>query len=193
MTEYQKKKLIDLILVIIAIVIVGLFLRTQLINPIILETETTSEAPQAVIDGRIVTDQYTTDRYKTDAIAIQAINRSGDEQYLDVQLVLNAFDEKNISDVGLVIEMASDDTYTIVVNSSGGKTLSEIVANLNEAFLKNSAGEVLSEISVAEENHSLQIQIPNSKRLNLDAIMPMKVILKYKVDGTEVTQYYPEN
>lgn len=192
MTEYQKKKLIDLILVIIAIVIVGLFLRTQLINPIILDTETTSEQPLEVQDGRIIIDQYATDLYKTDAISIQAINRSADEQYLDVQLVLNPFDEQNIADFGVEIEMASDDVYTIVVNSSGGKSLSEIITNVNEAYFENKAGEILSEISVAEGDHLIQIQVPNSKRLNLGAFMPLKVTLKYKIDDLESIQYYPE-
>ena len=192
MTEYQKKKLIDLILVIIAIVIVGLFLRTQLINPIILDTETTSEQPLEVQDGRIIIDQYATDLYKTDAISIQAINRSADEQYLDVQLVLNPFDEQNIADFGVEIEMASDDVYTVVVNSSVGKSLSEIITNLNEAYFENKAGEILSEISVAEGDHLIQIQVPNSKRLNLGAFMPLKVTLKYKIDDLESIQYYPE-
>lgn len=192
MTEYQKKKLIDLILVIIAIVIVGLFLRTQLINPIILDTESTSEQPLEVQDGRIIIDQYATDLYKTDAISIQAINRSADEQYLDVQLVLNPFDEQNIADFGVEIEMASDDVYTIVVNSSGGKSLSEIITNVNEAYFENKAGEILSEISVAEGDHLIQIQVPNSKRLNLGAFMPLKVTLKYKIDDLESIQYYPE-
>ena len=192
MTEYQKKKLIDLILVIIAIVIVGLFLRTQLINPIILDTETTSEQPLEVQDGRIIVDQYATDLYNTDAVSIQAINRSADEQYLDVQLVLNPFDEQNIADFGVEIEMASDDVYTIVVNSSGGKSLSEIITNVNEAYFENKAGEILSEISVAEGDHLIQIQVPNSKRLNLGAFMPLKVTLKYKIDDLESIQYYPE-
>lgn len=192
MTEYQKKKLIDLILVIIAIVVVGLFLRTQLINPIILETETTNEEPLEVKDGSIITNQYSTDLYKTDAISLQAINRIGDEQYLDVQLILNPFDEKNVTDFGVEIELVSDDLYTIVVNSSGGKTLSEIISNVNEAFFKNSADEILSEISVAEGDHQIHIQVPNSKRLNLEAFMPMMVTLKYKFNDSEIIQIYPK-
>ncbi|OJV66607.1 MAG: hypothetical protein BGO41_04060 [Clostridiales bacterium 38-18] len=192
MTEYQKKKLIDLILVIIAVVIVGFFLRTQLVNPIILDAETTNEAPLEVNEGKIISDQYATELYNAEALAIQLIERKSDEQYLDIQLTFKPLVDNAVADFELKVEMESDDTYTILAKSTGGKSLTQIVDNLVDADIQNHSGEILSELSVAENDNRVQIQVPNSKRLNLDAFMPMRVTLTYKVDGIEINQIYPE-
>ncbi len=192
MTEYQKKKLIDLILVIIAVVIVGFFLRTQLVNPIILDAETTNEAPLEVKEGKIISDQYATELFNAEALAIQLIERKSDEQYLDIQLTFKPLVDNAVADFELKVEMESDDTYTILAKSTGGKSLTQIVDNLVDADIQNHSGEILSELSVAENDNRVQIQVPNSKRLNLDAFMPMRVTLTYKVDGIEINQTYPE-
>ena len=93
MTDFQKKKLIDLSFIIVGIILVGLFLKTQLSNPIIINVDETSESElnKAYLTGNHHEDLD--DLNNVGVADLKSITVAMDDAYIDVVVALRELPE----------------------------------------------------------------------------------------------------
>ena len=96
MTDYQKKKLIDLGFVLVGVVLVGLFLRTQLLNPKIIQVDSETMNP-VLSEGKqyILVTPYTEESETgIDGFAdVVGVSFTQDAQFVDLYLTMGELPE----------------------------------------------------------------------------------------------------
>ncbi len=199
MTDFQKKKFIDLSLIAVGIVLVGLFLKTQLTNPIILNIDETTESNQSNV--------YLTGNHHADdedlgnmgVADIKSISVTMDSAYIDMVIELRELPkmlqiQENSYNWSIYFDINGDDTELgdIVIahkNDSSTSAVIDMAAASDEIFtttikrLNKGEIETLGIGESAVEGNMLLIRIPNSKKLEINENTPYKVILSHQIDG----------
>ena len=200
MTDYQKKKLIDLGFLLVGIILVGLFLRSQLLNPKIIQEDTDQTAP-VLSDGQqyILTTPYSEESETgtlgfSDLIGVEFVQ---DAQFIDIYLKLSELPEvletrEDTYQFQIYFDVDGNDSekddVLVKVQSqpiddpNAWKTISETfevtllqLDGSNEDFLAQ------GEWSVVDEK--LLLRIPYSKKLGIDGKTPVRVRLNHTVQG----------
>ncbi len=199
MTDYQKKKFIDLGLIIIGIICVGLFLRTQLSHPIIFDYEETTEAEQmwTTLTGNYHEDD---ENPKNVGVAdIKSLSVTMDLAYIDVVIELRELPEmlpmqENAYNWSIYFDVNADDTEKddILIEHKNNVLLSRAMdhATANDDVftttikrLKKDEIEILGVGESAVDGNMLLIRVPNSKKLGINEKTRYKVILSHQIDN----------
>ena len=189
MTDYQKKKMIDLSLVIIGIILVGLFLRTQLSNPIIIEVD---DAEQNTAAGDYVIGQLFEDEEETllpEFADIKASEIRMDSEYIDILITLRGIPEtlsldSNPLKYSIFFDINKDGETrddVIIIHEYIGASDSVVSIDGESQFetkIIQMDGEVETLLGAGEavvDANILYIRIPNSSKLEIDEKTPFKV------------------
>lgn len=199
MTDFQKKKLIDLSFIIVGIILVGLFLKTQLSNPIILNVDETKE-----LDSNktyLVGNHHEDDENPENAgvADIKSISVTMDSAYIDVVIALRELPEKlpiqtNEYNWSIYFDVNEDDSekddiiieHKNVISSSqqvDSASASDALFTTTIARLKLEEIEILGLGESAVEENMLLIRIPNSSKLDINENTPYKIILSHQIDN----------
>ena len=192
MTEFQKKKLIDLSLIIVGIILVGLFLKTQLSNPIILNVDETTENKTYLVGNYHEDDE----KLENSGVAdIKSISVTMDNAYIDVVIELRELPEtlslqNNSYNWSIFFDVDSDETELddIVIEHKNESSSSDQAAASDEPFatvikrLRSDETEILGIGESAVEGNMLLLRIPNSNKLDIDENTPYKIILSHQID-----------
>lgn len=211
MTEYQKKKLIDLVLVVTGIVLVGLFLRTQLSNPIILEVDDI-EAQETVagdyVIGNLIEDEE--DLSLPEYVDVRASEIRIGQDYIDILITLRGLPktlpiESNALrySVGFDVNrdgLTSDDVIITHEYSGESATANSAIAIDDETQFETKIIQMDEDIesilgageAVIDEN-ILYIRIPNSSMLEIDEKTPFKVWVSNNQNDTINEDKMPSN
>lgn len=192
MTEFQKKKLIDLSLIIVGIILVGLFLKTQLSNPIILNVDDTTENNTYLVGNYHEDDENLDNSGVAD---IKSISVTMDNAYIDVVIELRELPEtlslqNNSYNWSIFFDVDSDETELddIVIEHKNESSSSGLAAASEEPFatvikrLSSDETEILGVGESAVEGNMLLLRIPNSNKLDIDENTPYKIILSHQID-----------
>ncbi len=189
MTDYQKKKLIDLSLILVGIVLVGLFLRTQLKNPVIINVDST----EATTESSYFTGGYAVDDQDPDlpvSMDIKTVEVKMDNSYIDIKIGFDEIPsalEGNVSklDFEILFDVNQDDDKAgdIIVRHTykGNGEFQGYAGDMFESTLLRNSKEgekILSAVTVAQVDNSLLIQVPYSSSLGIDSKTPVKVVFE---------------
>lgn len=183
MTDYQKKKLIDLVLALIAVVLVGLFLRTQLKDPIIIVSET----PEVITEGGYVnTWMYESNAEDSDERMIDRVSVSMDEAFLDVTITQSQKAQPEILKWQIWFDSNEDEAVE-------GDLLISIDKALNVSLSRIENGEAVQfgEGEASLDEGVLLVRLPNSRRIDIVEETPFKIEVVFNQNGQEMTQYLP--
>lgn len=199
MTDFQKKKLIDLSFIIVGVILVGLFLKTQLSNPIILNVDETKE-----LDSNktyLVGNHHEDDENPENAgvADIKSISVTMDSAYIDVVIALRELPEKlpiqtNEYNWSIYFDVNEDDSekddiiieHKNVISSSqqvDSASATDALFTTTIARLKLEEIEILGLGESAVEENMLLIRIPNSSKLDINENTPYKIILSHQIDN----------
>lgn len=211
MTEYQKKKLIDLVLVVTGIVLVGLFLRTQLSNPIILEVDETES--QEVLNGDYVVGESFEDEEELslpEYVDIRSSEIRIDKDYIDILITLRGLPKSlPIESTALKYSVffdvnqdgfTSDDVIITHEYLGESSTADSTIAIDDETQFDTKIIQMDDDIesilgageAVIDEN-ILYIRIPNSSMLEIDEKTPFKVWVSNIQNDTIYEDKMPSN
>ncbi|HSN65381.1 MAG TPA: hypothetical protein VLS94_02020 [Fusibacter sp.] len=192
MTEFQKKKLIDLSFIIVGIILVGLFLKTQLSNPIILNVDETAENKTYLVGNYHEDDENLENSGVAD---IKSVSVTMDKAYIDVVIELRELPElislqNNSYNWSIFFDVDSDETEVddIVIEHKNEASSSDFAAVSDEPFatvikrLKLDETEILGVGESAVEGNMLLLRIPNSNKLEINDNTPFKIILSHQID-----------
>ena len=210
MTDYQKKKLIDLGFLLVGIILVGLFLRSQLLNPKIIQEDTNKTTP-VLSEGQqyILVTPYS-EESETGTLGFSdliGLTFTQDSQFVDIYLKLSALPE--------VLE-TRDDMYAFQVyfdvNGDDSEKDDVLVKVQSQPIDEPNAWKTIAEtfdvtllqLDGAKENFLAQgewsvvedqllLRIPYSKKLGLDGKTPVKVTLNHTIQGDLIQDYLPES
>jgi len=199
MTDFQKKKLIDLSFIIVGIILVGLFLKTQLSNPIILNVDETTESD---LNKTYLVGNHHEDAENLEIVGvadIKSISVAMDTDYIDVVIELRELPEmlpidENQYNWSVYFDVDEDGTELddIVIEHKNEASSSDQAAASDEPFttlikrLKSDETETLGVGESAVEGNLLMIRIPNSKKLEINENTPYKIIVTHQID--QITQ-----
>lgn len=153
LTDYQKKKFIDLTLLIVAVVAVGFFLKTQLDHPVIIETEV---APSDYTVGKM-----TYENLEISSLTVLSSILKTDASFCEMHLLLTN-DQDVIKEWAFDIlydvngDQESDGDVTVAVRGNNGVYTAEITYDDKQGY-----GEVWF------ENQTLTIRIPNQLKYQI--------------------------
>lgn len=210
MTDYQKKKLIDLGFLLVGIVLVGLFLRSQLLNPKIIQEDTAQTTPVLSEGQQYILKTPYSEESETGTLGFSdliGLTFTQDAQFVDIYLKLGELPEvletrEDMYAFQIYFDVNGDDSEKDDVlvkfqsqpidDSSAWKTLAETfevtllqLDGSNEDFLAQ------GEWSVVDDQ--LLIRIPYSKKLGLDGKTPVKVTLNHTVQGESYQDVLPKS
>jgi hypothetical protein len=196
MTDIQKKKLIDLGFIIVGIILVGLFLKTQLSNPILINVDEKSEDKPYLVGSHHEDDE---DLENSGVSDIKSISIAMDNAYIDVVIELREMPERlplqnNTYNWSVFFDVDDDGTEIddIVIEHKNEASTSELAAASDDAFttlikrLKTDEIEILGVGESAVEGKMLLLRIPNSNKLKINENTPYKIILTHQMD--QITQ-----
>jgi hypothetical protein len=196
MTDIQKKKLIDLGFIIVGIILVGLFLKTQLSNPILINVDEKSEDKPYLVGSHHEDDE---DLENSGVSDIKSISIAMDNAYIDVVIELREMPERhplqnNTYNWSVFFDVDDDGTEIddIVIEHKNEASTSELAAASDDAFttlikrLKTDEIEILGVGESAVEGNMLLLRIPNSNKLKINENTPYKIILTHQMD--QITQ-----
>lgn len=207
MTDFQKKKLIDLSFIIVGIILVGLFLKTQLSNPIIINVDETSESElnKAYLTGNHHEDLD--DLNNVGVADLKSITVAMDDAYIDVVVALRELPEmlpieNNTYNWSIYFDVDGDGTELddIVIEHKNEVSTTRVVekASVSDALftttiarLKKDESEILGVGESAVEGNLLLIRIPNSKRLEINENTPYKITLSHLIESKTQTDEMP--
>ncbi len=199
MTDFQKKKLIDLSFILVGIVLVGLFLKTQLSNPIILNVDETKEldSNKTYLVGNHHEDEENLEN--VGVADIKSISVTMDTAYIDVIVALRELPEKlpiqtNVYNWSIYFDVNDDESekediiieHKNVISSSqqvDSASASDSIFTTTIARLKPDEKEILGVGESAVEENMLLIRIPNSPKLDINENTPYKIILSHQIDN----------
>ncbi|GAB6108447.1 hypothetical protein [Fusibacter bizertensis] len=202
MTDYQKKKLIDLALILVGIVLVGLFLRTQLKDPIVIEVEN----PEPSTESSYFIGGYTEDNQDPDLpvnMDIKTVEVKMDTAYIDIKI---GFDDIPVTLEGdisqlkfeILFDVNKDDDKAgdIIVEHEykGSGAFNGYAGDLFESRLLRNADEgetILSEVTVEQVDNALMIQVPYSPSLDIHSDTPVRVVFKGEYNQMSYTDIVP--
>lgn len=192
MTEFQKKKLIDLSFIVVGIILVGLFLKTQLSNPIILNVDETTENKTYLVGNYHEDDENLENSGVAD---IKSISVTMDNAYIDVVIELRELPEllslkDNSYNWSIFFDVDSDESEIddIVIEHKNEASSSGQAVASDEPFttvikrLKSDETEILGVGESAVEGNMLLLRIPNSNKLEINEKTPYKIILSHQID-----------
>ncbi len=192
MTEFQKKKLIDLSFIVVGIILVGLFLKTQLSNPIILNVDETTENKTYLVGNYHEDDENLENSGVAD---IKSISVTMDNAYIDVVIELRELPEllslkDNSYNWSIFFDVDSDESEIddIVIEHKNEASSSGQAVASDEPFttvikrLKSDETETLGVGESAVEGNMLLLRIPNSNKLEINEKTPYKIILSHQID-----------
>lgn len=193
MTEFQKKKLIDLSFIVVGIILVGLFLKTQLSNPIILNVDETIENKTYLVGNYHEDDENLENKGVSD---IKSISVTMDNAYIDVVVELRELPDllslkNNSYNWSIYFDIDSDETELddIVIEHKNEASPLDLAAASDEPFttvikrLKSDKTEILGVGESAVEGNMLLIRIPNSNKLEINDKTPYKIIVSHQLDN----------
>lgn len=202
MTEFQKKKLIDLSFIIVGIILVGLFLKTQLSNPIILNVDETPENKTYLVGNYHEDDENLENFGVAD---IKSIAVTMDNAYIDVVIELRELPQmlsilNNSYNWSIFFDVDSDETEVddIVIEHKNEASSSDLAAASDEPFttvikrLKSDETEILGVGESAVEGNMLLLRIPNSNKLDINENTPYKIILSHQIDQVSQRDEMPK-
>jgi len=207
MTDFQKKKLIDLSFIVVGIILVGLFLKTQLSNPIILNVDETSESElnKAYLSGNHHEDLE--DLNNVGVADLKSISVTMDDAYIDLVVALRELPEmipieKNTYNWSIYFDVDDDGTELndIVIehkNEASATSLVEKASVSDTLFITTIARlnkdefEILGVGESAVEGNLLLIRIPNSKKLEINENTPYKITLSHQIESKTQTDEMP--
>lgn len=202
MTDYQKKKLIDLALILVGITLVGLFLRTQLKDPIIIEVEST----EPTTESSYFTGGYAVDDQDLDLpvnMDIKTVEVKMDTAYIDIKI---GFDDIPVTLEGDISKLKFEILFDVNKDDDkAGDIIVEHEYKGNGAFngyagesfesrlLRNSDdGEtILSEVTVEQVDNALMIQVPYSPSLDIHSDTPVRVVFEGEYNQMSYTDIVP--
>jgi len=190
MTEFQKKKLIDLSLIIVSIILVGLFLKTQLSNPIILNIDETTESE---INKTYLVGSHHEDVENLDSIGVAdltSISVVMDSAYIDVVVALRELPvrlptENNKYNWTIYFDVDGDNTEQGDILIEHKNDLSSFQNTLFTTTIMRINAKETELLGLGEsevDGNLLLIRIPNSKMLEINENTPYKVIVSHQID-----------
>jgi len=207
MTEYQKKKMIDLTLVIIGIVLVGLFLRTQLSNPIIIKTDEETNKPlgEYAVGSNLEDEE---DVQLPDFIDLKATSILINPDYIDILITLRGIPETvplNSNEYSWTVSFdvngdgeAYDDVI-ITHELTKSANLAILEASIDEegvfeTTIKQMDGDTESLLGAGEsvvDGNTLYIRIPNSSKLEISEETPYHIAVNSIFDQVSYKDEMP--
>ena len=210
MTDYQKKKLIDLGFLLVGIILVGLFLRSQLLNPKIIQEDTDQTTP-VLSEGQqyILTTPYSEESETgtlgfSDLIGVEFVQ---DAQCIDIYLKLSELPEvletrEDTYQFQIYFDVDGDDSEKnnvlvrvqsqTIETPEDWKTLSETF-DVTLLQLDGSKEDVLAKGEWSVVDEKLLFRIPYSKKLGIDGKTPVRVTLKHTIQGEVNQDILPNN
>lgn len=183
MTDYQKKKMIDLGLALFAVVLVGLFLRTQLKNPIMIDVG----APEIITTGGYVnTWNYDGSDQEADAIKINQVSMTLDDAFLDVLITHDQMAQTEPVKWQIWFDSNTDDGVEGDVYIDVDEAL-----KVNISRMENGEAVLFGEGEATFDEGVLLVRMPNSRRLDIKEGTPYRIGVVYNQNGQEMTQYLP--
>lgn len=199
MTDYQKKKLIDLVLILVGIIFVGMFLRTQLKDPIIIEVDSTKpQVERSYFTGGYVIDNQ--DSELPSNMDIQTVEVKMDTAYIDIKITFGQIPselEGIISklDLEILFDVNQDDDRLddIIVKHvyKGNGAFDGYTGDSFESMLiknEKDGEKVLSAVVVEQVDNTLLVQVPFTQKLGIDSETPVKVVF----EGDYNQMYYED-
>ena len=210
MTDYQKKKLIDLGFLLVGIILVGLFLRSQLLNPKIIQEDTDQTTP-VLSEGQqyILTTPYS-EESETGTLGFSdliGVEFTQDVQYVDIIIKLSELPEvldtrENMYQFQIYFDVDGDDSEKddvlvrvqsqTIETPEDWKTLSETF-DVTLLQLDGSKEDVLAKGEWSVVDEKLLFRIPYSKKLGIDGKTPVRVTLKHTIQGEVNQDILPNN
>lgn len=210
MTDYQKKKFIDLGFLLVGIILVGLFLRSQLLNPKIIQEDTDQTTP-VLSEGQqyILTTPYS-EESETGTLGFSdliGVEFTQDVQYVDIIIKLSELPEvldtrENMYQFQIYFDVDGDesekDDVLVRVQSQTIET-PEDWKTLAETFdvtllqLDGSKEDVLAQGEWSVVDEKLLFRIPYSKKLGIDGKTPVRVTLNHTIQGEVNQDILPNN
>lgn len=210
MTDYQKKKLIDLGFLLVGIVLVGLFLRSQLLNPKIIQEDTAQTTP-VLSEGQqyILVTPYSEEN-ETETLGFSdliGLTFTQDAQFVDIYLKLSELPEvletrEDMYAFQIYFDVNGDDSEkddVLVKFQSQPIDDPNAWKNLAETFevtllqLDGSSEDFLAQGEWSVVDDKLLLRIPYSKKLGLDGKTPVKVTLNHTVQGESYQDVLPKS
>ena len=210
MTDYQKKKVIDLGFLLVGIILVGLFLRSQLLNPKIIQEDTDQTTP-VLSEGQqyILTTPYS-EESETGTLGFSdliGVEFTQDVQYVDIIIKLSELPEvldtrENMYQFQIYFDVDGDDSEKddvlvrvqsqTIETPEDWKTLSETF-DVTLLQLDGSKEDVLAKGEWSVVDEKLLFRIPYSKKLGIDGKTPVRVTLNHTIQGEVNQDILPNN
>lgn len=210
MTDYQKKKLVDLGFLLVGIVLVGLFLRSQLLNPKIIQEDTAQTTP-VLSEGQqyILVTPYSEEN-ETGTLGFSdliGLTFTQDAQFVDIYLKLSELPEvletrEDMYAFQIYFDVNGDDSEkddVLVKFQSQPIDDPNAWKSLAETFevmllqLDGSSEDFLAQGEWSVVDDQLLLRIPYSKKLGLDGKTPVKVTLNHTVQGESYQDVLPKS
>jgi len=175
LTEYQKKKLVDLALLIVAALVVGFFLKTQLSDPIVLDISDQLEA-EGYGTGKQVFDHLILDGIEIDSSELRI-----DSAFIEVHIKASSIlDEAIWRDHAINWQISFDSDQN--AQETGDVSVSIKQEGLTKDDLKVSFQlkdwQGTGEAGV--DGKEIIIRIPNNEKLKIDSGTAYKLFSKNK-------------